>query len=180
MKVGSFVEWLLHEDGEEEKKMPHPADGYLFVYGNLMRGFPKHHLLGNARLVGKGRTLHEWTLLALKREGAPAMKAGGQDEIVGEVYANFDHAKLLDSAIAPWMDYICIQVVVTDERAKDFWITADAYCLIDKEMALGATQIRSGDYRLWMGAKSVAMDQIPCGFRLRTVNDFPHSVFMRK
>lgn len=41
-----------------------PAETHLvFVYGTLKRGFPNHHYMTGARLVGEARTVDAWPLV---------------------------------------------------------------------------------------------------------------------
>lgn len=57
----------------------------VFVYGTLLRGEANHRLLARAEMVAKARTKPEYFLVDL---GAyPAIIAGGQYAVWGEVYA---------------------------------------------------------------------------------------------
>lgn len=57
----------------------------LFVYGLLLQGEREHALLGGAELRGEVRTLPQHTLVDL--DFYPALLAGGQVSVVGELYA---------------------------------------------------------------------------------------------
>jgi gamma-glutamylaminecyclotransferase len=57
----------------------------VFTYGTLLKGEVNHHLLAEARFVAEARTEPCFDLFDL---GAfPAMSAGGETAVLGEVYA---------------------------------------------------------------------------------------------
>jgi gamma-glutamylaminecyclotransferase len=62
-----------------------PLPGALFTYGTLRRGEPNHPLLVRARFLGEAATPPRYALVDLGP--FPAMIAGGQTAVVGEVYA---------------------------------------------------------------------------------------------
>lgn len=57
----------------------------LFVYGLLLQGEREHALLSGAQLLGEARTQPQYTLVDL--DFYPALLAGGQVSVVGELYA---------------------------------------------------------------------------------------------
>ncbi len=61
------------------------AESLLFVYGTLLRGQPNHSVLGGAAFLGPIRTAASYTLHSLGPY--PALRAGGQTAIPGELYA---------------------------------------------------------------------------------------------
>jgi len=56
----------------------------VLVYGSLKKGFGNHHILENARFLGKAVTSPEFTMLHLG--GFPGIVRGGETAITGEVY----------------------------------------------------------------------------------------------
>lgn len=69
----------------------------LFVYGTLMRGGPRHHLLAGQRFLGPARTAAHWALHDL---GAyPGLVRRAQDGLViaGELYE-------IDPSLVPALD----------------------------------------------------------------------------
>ncbi len=61
------------------------VDYQVFVYGTLLRGESNHGILGRSKLLGEVRTPPEYELLDLGY--FPAMVAGGQTAVAGEIYA---------------------------------------------------------------------------------------------
>jgi gamma-glutamylaminecyclotransferase len=57
----------------------------VFTYGTLLKGEVNHHLLAQARFVAEGRTEPCFELFDLGP--FPAMSAGGETAVLGEVYA---------------------------------------------------------------------------------------------
>ena len=62
-----------------------PQEHLVFTYGTLRRGEPNHPLLARARFLGEAATLPHFALVDLGP--FPAMIAGGQTAVIGEVYA---------------------------------------------------------------------------------------------
>jgi gamma-glutamylcyclotransferase (GGCT)/AIG2-like uncharacterized protein YtfP len=56
----------------------------VFVYGTLRQGQTAHHLLAGARFIGAAWTAPEYTLLDMGTY--PALVAGGQTAVLGEIY----------------------------------------------------------------------------------------------
>jgi gamma-glutamylcyclotransferase (GGCT)/AIG2-like uncharacterized protein YtfP len=111
----------------------------IFVYGTLLRGEANHHLLTGSEWVGPARTKPEYFLVDL---GAyPAMVAGGQCAVWGEIYA---------------VDVLILRRVDRLEGHPSFYIRtaieledgsqAETYVL-SKDQIHGGKLIASGDWR---------------------------------
>lgn len=124
----------------------------LFVYGNLMRGFPLHHLLNGASFLGKAHTRKEFHLLSLG--GSPMLFRGGGTEVQGEVYSSVDF-EALDAVMPEWVDRIPITTILTDFQGRLFFYPADTLVLVDSKKAIGAPNLTHGDWRRWNAALSV-------------------------
>ncbi len=113
----------------------------VFVYGTLLAGEPNHHLLANAKLVGKARTEPAFELRDL---GAfPGLVRGGEHDVVGEVYA-VDAETL---AALDWFEghprfYRRRRIALSDG------VYIETYLLTPAEVA-GRPIIISGNWRQW-------------------------------
>ena len=111
----------------------------VFVYGTLLSGEPNHRLLAHAELLGEARTEPAFELVSL---GAfPAMLAGGDTAVLGEVYA-VDGATLTDlDRLEGHPHFYRHQLVRLEDGERVL-----AY-LLRRERAYGRPTIESGDWR---------------------------------
>ena len=111
----------------------------VFVYGTLLSGEPNHRLLAHAQLLGEARTEPLFELVSL---GAfPAMLAGGDTAVVGEVYA-VDRATLADLDRLEGHPHFYRRKLIPLEDGERVL----AY-LLRREQAQGRPTIDSGDWR---------------------------------
>ena len=111
----------------------------VFVYGTLLSGEPNSHLLERGDLVSEATTEPSFELVSL---GAfPAMVAGGETAVRGEVYA-------VDRWTITAMDHLegHPRFYRREPIRMDDGTEALAY-LLSGEQAAGRTKIASGDWR---------------------------------
>lgn len=111
----------------------------VFVYGTLLSGEPNHHLLDRDDLLAEATTEPVFDLVSL---GAfPAMVAGGETAVRGEVYA-------VDRWTLRAMDHLEGHPRFYRRRAiqLDDGEEVLAY-LLEPEQVAGRTRIASGDWR---------------------------------
>lgn len=73
-----------------------PRNGYVFVYGTLMRGQKLHHHLGKTvQFVGKGKIRAELYRLSARRYPAAITAPRSRRFVYGELYRMLDPARTL-------------------------------------------------------------------------------------
>lgn len=151
----------------------------VFVYGNLMRGFPRHHVLGNNPLfVGSAETKGEFHFLLLDGLG-PILMKGGSTSVKGEVYSNVDFGAI-DADLPQWVDRCPISVSLKDVHGKSFSLSTDTVILVDSKKAIKAPGIISGDWRRHLAGEVVSGGGITEAWRYKgTTKGLPHGVYIR-
>jgi gamma-glutamylaminecyclotransferase len=111
----------------------------VFTYGTLLRGEANHDLLIRARLIAEVRTEPRFELFDLGP--FPAMTAGGETAVLGEIYA-VDDATLarLDHLEGHPRLYQRTQIRLDDGREVQTY-------LMDRSRMHGRVVIASGDWR---------------------------------
>ena len=111
----------------------------VFTYGTLLRGEVNHDLLIRARFVAEARTEPRFDLFDLGP--FPAMSAGGETAVLGEVYA-VDDATLarLDRLEGHPRLYQRTQIRLDDGQEVQTY-------LMERSRMRGRVVIRSGDWR---------------------------------
>jgi gamma-glutamylaminecyclotransferase len=111
----------------------------MFTYGTLLKGEVNHHLLAQARFVAEARTEPCFELFDLGP--FPAMSAGGETAVLGEVYA-VDEATLarLDRLEGHPSFYQRTQIRLEGGQEVETY-------LMDRARMRGRAPIASGDWR---------------------------------
>jgi gamma-glutamylcyclotransferase (GGCT)/AIG2-like uncharacterized protein YtfP len=85
MARGTFR--ATHEAVMHPEASAAPGDPFrLFVYGTLMRGGPRHHLLAGQRCLGEARTRPCYSLFDLADYPGLVYQEGGGASVRGELY----------------------------------------------------------------------------------------------
>jgi gamma-glutamylcyclotransferase (GGCT)/AIG2-like uncharacterized protein YtfP len=111
----------------------------LFVYGTLMRGEHHHDVMQGAEFVAQAETLPSYELVMI--DYFPAMLAGGQTRILGELYrVDAETLLRLDALEEVPHYYVRERIALADGTS------AETY-LMPRERAAGAVPIPSGSFR---------------------------------
>ncbi len=111
----------------------------IFVYGSLMRGFPNHNIMYDAKFIKTGITKRDFTLYNLG--GFPGMIDKGNNSVVGEVYeVDQTTLRMLDVLESHPDFYKRTPVILKDGTKVQTYILNDSY-IQDHSI------IKSGDWK---------------------------------
>lgn len=120
-------------------RAPRERHFFLFVYGTLLSGEPRHDLLHRTRSLGAATTVPSFNLVDLGPY--PALVAGGARAVVGELYeVPVEELAAIDIYEEHPVLFKRTTIELSDGRA------AQAY-LLDADQVRGRKRIHSGDWR---------------------------------
>ena len=123
---------------------PTTSISLLFVYGTLLRGECREHVLASARYLGERTTRDEWTFVECHGGAFPALLPDGEQVVHGELYAVApEHVRACD-AIEGHPDFYRRTRITLDDGTE-----CETYVLpTDFASRFAAdTVIESGDWR---------------------------------